>query len=106
MQDDVALSRLLSHVDRALEHAILDGNAALAARLQAAKGTHLDDDSLLIDALGRAEASNDALAEAYVARQYGMYLGMHGQFEKSLAHVARAVDLLGERGQHLRRPSP
>jgi tetratricopeptide (TPR) repeat protein len=101
MQDDVALSRLLSHADRALEHAILDGNAALAARLQAAKGFVLDDDSLLIDALGRAEASNDTSAEAYVARQYGMYLGMHGQFEKSLAHLARSIDLLGERGEHL-----
>ena len=58
-------------------------------------------ESLLIDALGRAEASDDALAEAHVAHQYGMYLGIHGQFEKSLAHVARAVDLLGARGEHL-----
>ena len=38
MKDDVALSRMLRHVDRALENAMLDGNAALAARLQAAKG--------------------------------------------------------------------
>jgi tetratricopeptide (TPR) repeat protein len=80
---------------------MLDGNAALAARLQTVKGFHCDDESLLIDALGRAEASNDALAEAYAAHQYAFYLGMHGQFEKSLAHVARAVDLLGARGEHL-----
>ena len=80
---------------------MLDGNAALAARLQTVKGFHCDDESLLIDALGRAEASDDALAEAYAAHLYGFYLGMHGQFEKSLAHVARAVDLLGARGEHL-----
>ena len=101
VQDDVALSRMLRHVDRAFENARLDGNAALAARLQTVKGYFCDDESLLIDALGRAEASDDALAEAHVAHQYGMYLGIHGQFEKSLAHVARAVDLLGARGQHL-----
>jgi len=101
LQDDVALSRLLRHVDRALENAMLDGNAALAARLQTVKGFHCDDESLLIDALGRAEASNDALAEAYAAQQYAFHLGTHGQFEKSLAHVARAVALLGARGQHL-----
>ena len=101
MQDDIALSRLLRHADRALENAMLDGNAALAARLQGAKGTVLDDGSLLIDALGRAEASNDTSAEAYVARQYGVYLGMHGQFEKSLDHLARSIDLLGQRGEYL-----
>jgi tetratricopeptide (TPR) repeat protein len=101
LQDDVALSRMLRHADRALENAMLDGNAALAARLQTVKGYACDDESLLIDALGRAEASDDALAEAYSAQQYAFHLGIHGQFEKSLAHVARAVDLLGARGQHL-----
>jgi tetratricopeptide (TPR) repeat protein len=95
------VSRMLRHVDQALENAMLDGNPALAARLQTTKGFACDDESLLIDALGRAEASGDALAEAHAARMYGFYLGIHGQFEKSLAHVARAVDLLGARGEHL-----
>jgi tetratricopeptide (TPR) repeat protein len=95
------VSRMLRHVDQALENAMLDGNPALAARLQTTKGFACDDESLLIDALGRAEASGDALAEAYAANVYGLHLGIHGQFEKSLAHVARAVDLLGARGQQL-----
>jgi hypothetical protein len=79
MQDDVALSRMLRHADRAIGNAMLDGNTALAAKLQAVKGFHCDDESLLVDALGRAEASGDALAEAHAARTYGFYLGIHGQ---------------------------
>ena len=54
-----------------------------------------------MDALARAEASGDALAEAFAEHRYGQYLGIHGQFETSLAHVARAIDILGAQGQHL-----
>ena len=45
--------------------------------------------------------AGDDLAEAHAAHHYAQYLGKHGQFEKSLDHVARAVDLLGARGELL-----
>jgi tetratricopeptide (TPR) repeat protein len=101
MRDEAARARMLRHIDRALENATLDGNAAVAARLQAIKGSFLDDEALLVDALARAEASGDALTLAFTENRYGQYLGVHGQFEKSLGHVARAIDILGAQGEQL-----
>ena len=101
MPDEAARARMLRHIDRALENAPLDGNAAVAARLQAVKGSFLDDEALLVDALARAEASGDALTLAFTENRYGQYLGVHGQFEKSRGHVARAIDILGDQGEQL-----
>ena len=33
---------------------------------------------------------------------YGDYLGEHGQFEASLGHFERAIDILGAQGEQLR----
>jgi class 3 adenylate cyclase/tetratricopeptide (TPR) repeat protein len=101
MQDETARARMLRHIDRALEDATLDGNLAVAARLQATKGSFWDDEALLVDALARAEVSGDAATQAFAEFRYVQYLGVHGQFEKSLGHVARAIDLLGARGDRL-----
>ena len=38
-------------------------------------------------------------AAAHAAHYYGQYLGRHGQFERSLDHVARAIELLGARSE-------
>jgi tetratricopeptide (TPR) repeat protein len=70
-------------------------------KLQATKGSFWVDEALLMDALTRAEASGDALALAFAENRYGQYFGVQGQFEKSLGHVARAVDILGAQGEYL-----
>jgi class 3 adenylate cyclase len=101
MPDEAAQERMLRHIDRAFENATSDGNAAAAVRLQAAKGFNWDDDALLVDALARAELSGDALALADAEYRYGQYLGKHGQFEESLVHTARVIDLLGAQGDRL-----
>ncbi len=101
MPDEAAQARMLRHIDRALENATSDGNAAVAARLQATKGYYWDDEALLVVALARAEASGDALALAVAENRYGQYLGKHGRFEELLGHTARAVDLFGAQGERL-----
>jgi tetratricopeptide (TPR) repeat protein len=101
MRDETAKTRMLRHVDRALEDASLDGNVTAAVKLQATKGSFWVDEALLMDALTRAEASGDALALAFAENRYGQYFGVQGQFEKSLGHVARAVDILGAQGEYL-----
>jgi hypothetical protein len=101
MPDEAAQGRMLRHIDRAFENATSDGNAAAEVRLQAAKGFNWDDDALLVDALARAELSGDALALADAEYRYGQYLGKHGQFEESLVHTARVIDLLGAQGDRL-----
>jgi tetratricopeptide (TPR) repeat protein len=41
------------------------------------------------------------LALADAEYRYGQYLGKHGQFEESLGHTARVIDLLGAQGDRL-----
>ena len=53
--------------------------------------------ALIERAIARAESSGDRLAEAFVAGIYGGYLGQRGQFEASLVHFARAIDIWGNR---------
>ena len=101
MPDEAAQARMLRHIDRALENAALDGNDAVAARLQAAKGYYWDDEALLLDSLARAELSGDGSALADAEFRYGGYLGKHGRFEESLGHTARAVNLFGAQGDRL-----
>ena len=101
MPDEAAQARMLRHIDRMLDNATSDGNAAVAARLQAVKGYYWDDEALLVDALARAEASCDALAQAVAENRYGQYVGKHGRFEESLVPTARTIDLLGAQGERL-----
>jgi hypothetical protein len=54
----------------------------------------------LTDAIRLAEASRDIVAQAFAAERYGQYLGHPlAQYEKSLDHLARAVDLFGAQGE-------
>jgi tetratricopeptide (TPR) repeat protein len=100
-----AVVRLLRHVDKALPSAADAGHTADMARLESIKGWLEDDTALLEVAIQHAQSSGDRLTEARVSFGYGAYLGVHGQFEASLAHNARAIDILGElgeRAQHAR----
>ena len=73
----------------------------MTARLQAIKGTIFDDEALLIEALQRAEDVGMTTSPEHMQITIRAVPGMHGQFEKSLAHVARAIELLGAEGEHL-----
>ena len=99
MRDDAARARLMRHVDRALENAMRDGDLAAAIRLQVSKGSVVLDEALLVDGLARAESLGDVPALAFAEQRYGQYLGIEGQFENSLAHVARSIELMGAQGQ-------
>jgi predicted ATPase/class 3 adenylate cyclase len=101
LADDTAVARVLQHLNQAIEGALRDGRTAMAARLQAANGSISDDERLLIEALTHAQESGDASAEAFAEFRYSLYLGQHGQFEKSRAHVARSVELFGNQGEQL-----
>jgi tetratricopeptide (TPR) repeat protein len=60
----------------------------------------LENEAFLVDAIEVAKASGDKFAEAFAVRRYGQYLGHPlAQYEKSLDHLARAVDLLGAQGE-------
>jgi tetratricopeptide (TPR) repeat protein len=54
-----------------------------------------------VDALARAEASDESPVLGFAEHWYGQYLGVHCRFEESLGHVGRAIDLLGTQGEHL-----
>jgi tetratricopeptide (TPR) repeat protein len=54
-----------------------------------------------VDGLERAEVSGDALTQAFAARLYGNYLAAHRRFETALDHIARAIDILGTKGEWL-----
>jgi predicted ATPase/class 3 adenylate cyclase len=95
-------ARLLRHVDQALTNATDAGQMATMARLESMKGRFQDNKALLEGAIVRAESSGDRLAEAITAANYGGYLGNNGQFEASLGHFERAIDILGSEGEHLR----
>jgi predicted ATPase/class 3 adenylate cyclase len=104
-RDKEAVARLLRHVDQALAGAADAGRTADMARLESIKGWHEDDKALLEVAIQHAQSSGDRLAEARASGVYGAYLGQRGQFEASLAHNARAIDILGAQGaraQHAR----
>ena len=72
------------------------------AKLEAIRGAIHDDKALLESAIARAEGSGDKLAIAFCAQYYGDNLGGHGQFEASLEHFARAVEIFGTQGDQLR----
>jgi len=97
-----ALARMLRHLDQAMTDATAAGQPGNLARLEATKGRMQDNKTLLESAIARAEGSGDKLAIAYSAQYYGDNLGGHGQFEASLGHFARAVEIFGTQGDQLR----
>jgi class 3 adenylate cyclase/tetratricopeptide (TPR) repeat protein len=101
VRDEQAETRLFRHVEKALKHATEAGQIADMARLESLKGRHQDDEALLKSALVRAESSGDTSAEAFSANYYGSYLGQRGQFEASLGHIERAIEILGAEGNQL-----
>jgi class 3 adenylate cyclase/tetratricopeptide (TPR) repeat protein len=101
MRDEAAKARMLRHVDQALADAAAAGREVTVARLQTIKGLHWQDEALLVAGIECAETSGDALTQAFAAHRYGSYLGQHAQFDKSLGHVARAIDILGAEGELL-----
>jgi tetratricopeptide (TPR) repeat protein len=54
-----------------------------------------------LEGLERAEVSGDALTQAFAARLYGNYLAAHHRFDIALDHIARAIDILGAKGESL-----
>jgi tetratricopeptide (TPR) repeat protein len=101
MRDEAGRERILRHVDQALADASADGDLATLARLQAIKGQQWADESLLASAIARAADSGNGLAQWFAALRYGQYLGIRCQFEKSLEHIARTIDILGAQGEQV-----
>jgi class 3 adenylate cyclase/tetratricopeptide (TPR) repeat protein len=99
--DKKAEARLFRHVDRAMECAAAANHAADLARLESLKGWHEDDPALFERAIERARNSESRFAEARVSANYSGYLGQRGQFEASLAHAVRAIDILGALGEQV-----
>ena len=92
-------ARLFRHVDQALAGATEAGDTANMAVLEAIKGRHEDDKALLESSIEHARSSGDRLVEAWTNARYGGYLGTHAQFEASLAHTTRAIEILGALGE-------
>jgi tetratricopeptide (TPR) repeat protein len=101
MRDEAEKDLMLRHVDQALADAIAGGHTAVMARLQALKGQQWADEDLLVSAIAHADRSGDAMAQAFAAMRYGQYLGIRCQFEKSLSHTARAIDIAGLQGDQV-----
>jgi class 3 adenylate cyclase/tetratricopeptide (TPR) repeat protein len=101
-RDEEAPARMLRHLNQATTDATEAGHTANLARLEVIRGAIHDDKALLENAIVRAESSGDLSAIAFCAEYYGDNLGGHGQFEASLEHYARAVDVLGAQGDQLR----
>lgn len=101
-RDEGSQSDLVHHLDRAMRNAIEAGETARLAKLEAIKGAIRDDRALFESAIARAKSSGDKSAIAFCAHFYGDNLGVHGQFEASLEHFARAVEILGTQGDQLR----
>jgi predicted ATPase/class 3 adenylate cyclase len=100
-RDEEALAHMLRHLDRATTDATEAGQTANLAKLEAIRGAIHDDKALFESAIARAEASGDKSAIAFCAVFYGDNLGAHGQFEASLEHFTRAVDIFGTQGDQL-----
>jgi class 3 adenylate cyclase/tetratricopeptide (TPR) repeat protein len=99
VRNEEAEERLFRHLDQALANATEAGDTARMAKLQTIKGIHEDDTALLESAIELAKGSGDGSAEAWVGAYYGDYLGTHGQFEASLVHTVRAIEILGVQGE-------
>lgn len=100
-RDEDSEARLFRHVDQALAAATAAGESADMAKLEALKASHEGNKALFESAIRHAHEGGDGLVEARVNVRYGGYLGVHAQFEASLAHTARAIDILGVLGERV-----
>jgi tetratricopeptide (TPR) repeat protein len=101
-RDEESQAHMLRHLDQVTTDATEAGQTENVAKLEAIRAAMLDDKALFESAIARAEGSGDKSAIAFCAQWYGDNLGAHGQFEASLEHFARAVDVLGTQGDLLR----
>jgi predicted ATPase/class 3 adenylate cyclase len=101
-RDEEERVRMLRHLDQATTDATETGHTANLARLEAIRGAFHDDKALFESAIARAESSGDKLAIAFCSEYYGDNLGGHGQFEASLKHYSRAIEMFGTQGDQLR----
>ena len=101
MRDDAGKASMQIRIDRVLAEAAQGGDSGILSRLETLKAFILDDESLLLRAIERAADLQDIGAQAYATAQYGAHLGRRGKFEKSLAHCARAIDLMGVLGKRV-----
>jgi class 3 adenylate cyclase/tetratricopeptide (TPR) repeat protein len=101
MRDEAGRERISRHVDQALADAATAGDLSTLAKLQAIKGQQWADESLLASAISSADASGSALAQSFAAIRYGQYLGIRCQFERSLDHISRVIDILGAQGESI-----
>ena len=98
-----ARSRMAAHMDTALAEASEAGQMATVAKLEAARGRYWGDEALLERAVVDGEASGDLSAQATVADYCAGLFGQRGEFEKARGHAARAIAILGQRGEHRQR---
>jgi tetratricopeptide (TPR) repeat protein len=99
MRNEAGRKAGFEHIDEAMRTASETGDIAALAQLEGCKGYFSDDEDLLLRAIAHAEASGDRLTDALASTWYGDHLGPHGQYEKALTHIARAVDLFGTLGE-------
>lgn len=99
MRDDAGRGEGLRQIDHALHTLVGSADLASLSRLEAVKGYLLRDETLLQQAIVRAEESGDALARAFAAEYYADYLGESSQYERSLAHISGAIEILGAQGE-------
>ena len=74
MRNEAGKADMLRHLDQALTDATAGKQLATASRLQALKGQHWRDETLLLEAIASAERSGDRLTQAFVADRYGVHL--------------------------------
>ena len=101
MRDDTGKATMEVHIDRALAEAAQAGDLGILSRLEALKAFNWNNKSLFIRAIERLADLQDTGAQAYATEKYGAYLGRRGKFEESLAHCARAIDLMGVLGKRV-----
>src|SRR4051812_13239642 len=94
---------MAAYVDAALAEASEAGLMATVAKLEASKGNRWDDEVLPERAVVHGEASGDVSAQAMVASDCAAFFGRRGEFEKASGHAARAITILGQRGEHRER---
>jgi predicted ATPase/class 3 adenylate cyclase len=99
MRDDAGRRETLRHLDQALHTVAAAGDLVGLARLKGLKGYLLTDETLLQQAIVHAAEARDATARAYAAEYYAEHLGQSSQYEKSLAHIAEAIEILGTQGE-------
>jgi len=86
--------RTRRHIKWAIESSADTGDEVALARLKAFEGDYWSDELLLTEAVTHARTSGDRWVQAEVDQHFSSYLSYLGQFEDSLAHARRAVQIL------------